>query len=263
MSPQTTVLLGRGWPELSEVFRGSGHAKVGILESIFGAAEEIGQRIAQGFLGALPQGLVRRLSDASGAEQEELAGEIRQLPAPPVKPPPAFSVERLEEEDRKASRGKLSGWSAVDWMGVSFNPGELVVVGGRPGHGKTSFLIGLLVNWLSQADRSGSEELFLFYAMEESEVRIYHRLLSLLTGWEGRGWTPNEVRDYLRDSGPPQFGAGLLNHEVLGWCRECLRRWEGSLHVVHRPSWSITEMEAHARGLAEGHAVGAILVDTL
>ena len=260
--PQTAVPLDRAWPEF-EVPSGSGGAPAGFLGSMLGAAEEFGQRIAQGFLKALPPGVTRGLLRPPGEEPEELPGEIPQLPAAPLTPPPAFSVERLEEENRKISWRKLSGWLAVDRMGVSFDPGELALVGSRPGHGKTSFLIGLLVEWLSQIDQSDSGEIFLFYAMEESEVRLYHRLLSLLTAWENRGWTPNQVRDYFRDPEPFQDVSRWPDRESLDRSRECLRRWEERLHIIYPPVWTITEMQAHARGLAEQHQLGAIFVDQL
>jgi replicative DNA helicase len=42
-----------------------------------------------------------------------------------------------------------------------------------------------------------------------------------------------------------------------------LRSWERHCFVVHRPSWTVADIAAHARSLADRHKVGAIFVDYL
>lgn len=178
--------------------------------------------------------------------------------------PPPFSVDRLEHESRVLSQGKASGWKTLDDLDVAFEPGELALLGARTGHGKTSVLIGLLLNWLS----ASTKDRFVFYSAEETELRIYHRLLALLTVEESRRngpptyahheWTPNEVRDFLRNpeglSKDPSF---------LAAARERLRGWEDRLRVVHRPLWTVDELVAHARTQANEEQVDGILVDYL
>ena len=159
--------------------------------------------------------------------------------------------------------GKVSGWKALDGLEVRFNPAELAVIAGRPGHGKTSILAGLLVEWLDSASQVGSDELYLVYSMDESEVAIYHRLVSLLTARARRGWTLHQVQDYLRDPDAAQGGRRWPDQGVLHLARERLRGWESNLHIVHRPTWTMTQMESHARSLAAGRTIGALFVDHL
>jgi replicative DNA helicase len=177
--------------------------------------------------------------------------------------PLPFSVDRLEKESRETPTGRPSGWPTLDRMDVSFNPGELAIVGARTSHGKTSFLVGLLKNW---AKAPTDEGIILFYSMEEAEVSIYHRLLSLLTGGKltGGAWSVAEVRDFLR--------GGLLSRgSDFSWspprnleaAREALRKWEGRFQIVHRPAWNVEQIETHARGIAASQKVGAVLVDYL
>ncbi|MFQ5929079.1 MAG: DnaB-like helicase C-terminal domain-containing protein [Acidobacteriota bacterium] len=236
-----------------------------VLEPFFRAAEEIGRRIAKGFLRALPKGLAHGLT-VEGSNTPELAshsaGELPRLSAQ-ILTPPTFSVDRLEEQTRAAARVKLSGWRAVDNLEVRFNSGELAVLVGRTGHGKTSVLVGLLLQWLNQATEEGTNKLFLFYSMEEPEVRIYHRLLSLLTARDGEGWTIHEIQDYFREQevrGPEQ---GCPDLQTLGAARERLRYWEESLQIICQPGWSIGEMETHAKNSAESQQISAIFVDHL
>ena len=175
--------------------------------------------------------------------------------------PLPFTVDRLEVESKETPSGKSSGWKALDVQEIFFNPGELAIVGARTGHGKTSALVGLLMNWL-QATRG--EELIVLYSAEEPEVRIYHRLLALLTGCNNDGWTVSEVRDYLR-GGFSSRGDGYQWREParLDEARDILRGLEAGLLIVHRPAWTVEEIDAHARRLANGRKVGAVLVDYL
>ena len=253
----------KSWPDLLGVFRAdpAKQLKGDILELLFGAAEEIGQRIAKGFLKALPQGFANTLLPGPTNQLEGLSQEKLELPAEIQSPPPSFHPGRLEEEGRRTPSEKSSAWQAVDSLEVRFQPGDLAVIAGRHGHGKTSMLIGLLVDWLTKASQQQTEELFLVYSIEESEVRIYHRLLSLLTAKQGRGWTLNEIQDYLRDPFQDRPGWGLSAREALQDARQCFRDWEAGLRIVYRPTWKITEIEDHARRLAEERRLGAILVD--
>lgn len=179
-------------------------------------------------------------------------------------PPPAFSVDRLDEATRKIPKGKSSGWAQLDKLEVYFNPGELAIVGARTGHGKTSFLLNLLWNWLNAS--TDPDEILIIYSAEEAEVRLYHRLLvlaSTLIDENGKGWSVNEVRDFLRE-GP------LARGQNYGWpgCnldaeKEQLRDLEDRLMIVYRPSWSCTEIAAHVRELAQHRNIGGVFVDYL
>lgn len=175
--------------------------------------------------------------------------------------PPLFSVDRLEEESKRTPTGKSSGWKALDSQEVFFNPGELSIIGARTGHGKTSALVGLLMNWLR--DTNG-KELLVLYSAEEPEVRIYHRLLALLTVKGDEGWTVPEVRDYLRGGFSSRGGEYIWkSKDRLDAARDVLRRLEDGLLIVHRSAWTVEEIDAHARTLASRRNVGAVLVDYL
>lgn len=174
--------------------------------------------------------------------------------------PPPFSVDRLEAESRKAVAGRSSGWAALDRLEVSFNPGELAVFGARTGHCKTSVLVGLLRNW---AGAAAGDELLVLYSQEEPEVRVYHRLLALLTEAPGNGWTTAEVRDYLRDPYSRGPSYGWPSPDALEKAKRTLRSWEDRLLVVSRPAWTVEDLEAHAHELADRRRVGGVLVDYL
>ena len=188
------------------------------------------------------------------------AERLASLQAQAVEPPPPFSVERLDRESSETRPGKGSGWRALDELEARFHEGELSVLGGRTGHGKTSALVGLLVNFLLAAERARTDELFVFYSAEELEVRVYHRLLAVLTAKEGAGWDSNEARDFLRDRASSAYWP---NPNTLEAAKTRLRSLESRLLVVHRPAWTVDEIAAHALDLSKERAVGAVLVDYL
>lgn len=202
-------------------------------------------------------------SRTAGRSAFEVASSLRERLAPlyarDADAPPFFDVDRLLQESRELPAGKPSGWDALDKLEARFNPGELVLLGARTGHGKTSALLCLLWNWLEMEE----DELLVLYSHEEPEARVFHRLLAIKSlSWApqpGGGWTANEARDFLRDvNSRPNWPAASLDTE-----KEQLRSYEGRLLVVHRPAWSVENLAAHALGLAERHKVGAVLVDYL
>jgi len=193
-----------------------------------------------------------------------LRSTVDKLSVSIVDEPPAFSVERLERESHALPAGKPSGWEAVDELGVQFSPGELTVVGARTGHGKTSFLVGLLANWLRKAEEEDGGELYVMYSHEEPEVRIYHRLLGLLTTEQiANAWDSNEIRDFLRAGYDSRPEYGWPSPKVLEQARERLKTWESRLLIVNRGAWDVGQIAGHTKNLKERYNVAGVLVDYL
>lgn len=233
------------------------------LEPVFRAAEERARReaIERGLDEALKAASTARAEGAEAVEvMHELKSGLSAIHARTLDHPPPFSVERLSRESRETAAGRPSGWGTLDRLDVRLNPGELAVVAGRTGHAKTSTLVGLYANWLEAEKASPCETLFPFYSLEEPELRVFHRLLALLTYQAGAPWTANEVRDYLRD---PASRRSWPDPAALAHARERLRRWEDRILVVHRPAWTVDEIDAHARQLAATREVGAVVIDYL
>lgn len=191
----------------------------------------------------------------------DLASKLTDLRSRTIEAPPAFSVDRLVQETRRTPQGISSGWKTLDRLEVVFNPGELALVGARTGHGKTTFLVNLLWKWLE----AGGDGKLVFYSSEEAEVRIFHRLVALVsTRHKSGSWTSGEVRDFLRN--PLSHGAnyhwpGSRDH-LLEHVHK-VRSFEDRLLVVHRPAWNVEDLAAHAHGLAAHDKVDAVVVDYL
>lgn len=213
----------------------------------------------------------------AGANEEEIepllsrvAGEMAARRATEKAAPLPFFVARLDEESRRQSAGKSSGWAPLDALGVRFGSGEFALIGARTGHGKTSFLVALLQRWL----REENDETLLFFSLEEPEVRIYHRLLSLGTAQEaaregvrqGRalaGWMVPQVRDWTRDARGRGELYGPPDPHWLERARDGLRSRERQLQIVSNSDWGLDDMEAYARQLSQKRVLGAVFVDYL
>ena len=174
-------------------------------------------------------------------------------------PPPPFSVDALVSELKTTPEGLVSGWSAVDALGVRFQSKELAVLGARTGHGKTSALVNLAHAWLDKK----LDGPLVFYSHEEPPELVFCRLVALLTAGETSRWTFAEVRDYLRSPRSRGDSYGWPDAKVLGRAMDRLRAAEARLHLVHRPGWSVSRISAHARELAGTRGVGAVFVDYL
>lgn len=188
-----------------------------------------------------------------------LTGRLAVLETQTEPEPEPFSEERLWRATGETRAGKLSGWSTLDELEVRFFPGELTLMGARTGHGKTTALVGLFLNFLKRAEE---DELFVFYTMEEPEVRIYHRLLSALTAEKAAGgdaWTRAAIRAWASDRTAFREYPDL---RLLDAARARVRELEDHVLVVYRPMWDVQKVAAHALALKErGARVGAVLVD--
>ena len=234
------------------------------LEEVFHAAEERGRHEA------VEKDLAALLREAEAKRKEgmdalDVAGDLAlgltHLRGRSVVAVPSFSVDRLLQETKKTPVGRKSGWAAVDEMDVTFNAGELAILGARTGHGKTTVLVGLLLNWLEE----NLDELLVFYSAEEPEVRIFHRLVAALSAKAAsNGWSAAEVRDYLRDPGSrgPEYPWPSADEDLRAVVN-MIRSVEDRLLVVHKPAWNVAELAAHAAGLAHERKVGGIVVDYL
>jgi hypothetical protein len=261
------------WSGLSEAFKGlSKPEETPISEDIpdqhgdpgeeFGgpllnAAEFFGQRIAQGFMRVLNGG---QSGNPDGSQHEALpiAGSLLQLAAQNqfTTPPPRFSVDRLEESARVSVPAKASGWTDLDSKGVRFRPGELILVGARTGHGKSSMIHGLLHNWLVL-----SEDSLLLFSLQESELQAYHRLLSLTTASQGTGVQLQELRNH-KERAPRLLD--ITQGEKLEAAKRRLRDWQQRLQIAYCPGWQVRNLEEYALQLAEEEGgLGALFVDPL
>lgn len=89
----------------------------------------------------------------------------------------APTMEAIEEGRREALLGLSTGFEEVDALTAGFKPGQLIIIGGRPGHGKTSLGMNIVEHVV--LDRGGAA---LVCTLEMSPEELAFRLLCTRAG---------------------------------------------------------------------------------
>lgn len=237
-------------------FRREEMEPIALLSSKSGYREEFEDALDEAIRSAAAS---RQSGTDAAVVARHLLDSLRTLRIPLADSPEAFSVERLERESASLGSEKSSGWKALDRLLPRFCAEELTLFATRTGHGKTSFLVNLLVNWLRAAEQAESDELFVFYSAEEPEVHLFQRLLTILASSTDR-WTIAQVRAYLQN---PSEGGEWPDLEALETARKRLSSWQDRLQLVSRPAWSLTEVEQHLHMLRKERRIGAVILDSV
>lgn len=106
-----------------------------------------------------------------------------------------------DELEGRKSAGLKVGFPKFDWLTQGFKPGNLIVLGARPGIGKTA----LALNWMLRVARAG--HFGAFFSLEMSRREIKSRLISDQGGLD--------LRSIKRDRDESKFSSiAKAHHEV-------------------------------------------------
>jgi len=149
------------------------------------------------------------------------------------------------EFDRHLAEGKLAGYKPIPtgfepldtYLGGGLAPESLIVLGGRPGAGKTIFALQAARNIAAAAKDKRTVACVVCY--EHGEVYLYHRLLCLESIQNsGMGLTMADIRRVALDADTPKAGLEKLL-DTLPAAREAWSRitqyWERLLLVKGHP----------------------------
>jgi replicative DNA helicase len=146
-----------------------------------------------------------------------------------------------QAENQSDSMGVATGFSGLDSRLLGLRGGQMVVIGARPGVGKTSFCLNLAVN---AAEAGATVALF---SLEMSKVEIAQRLLSArsmikLTDIRSANIRPNQWPQILEAT-------------------EDLRQLD--ILIDDTPGTTVTEIRAKARRMLHGKDKGIVIIDYL
>lgn len=141
------------------------------------------------------------------------------------------------------AKGVPTGYADLDKLTGGFHPGEMVVVAGRPGIGKSVLTIDVARN---AAINNGIGTIV--FSLEMSRSELVRRILSA----EGR------VRaDALGRKG------GMTDDDWTRLARRLPAIEAAPLHIVDTPNMTITAIKAKAREIAATQEIGLIVIDYL
>jgi replicative DNA helicase len=153
----------------------------------------------------------------------------------------------LEFLDKRRNTERLitgvpSGFLDLDMLTTGFQPSDLVVIAARPGMGKSSFMLSMVLNIAFE------EKLPLaIFSLEMSEEQLVLRMLSMISGVP----LQNMRKGFLSDEDW---------EKVL---RASLELSSRDIYIDDSPSLSTTELRIRSRKLKQEKGVGIIFVDYL
>lgn len=144
-------------------------------------------------------------------------------------------------ENQTAELGVKTGFPTIDSKLLGLRPGQMIVIGARPGVGKTSFALNLAVN----AAFNGAS--VAFFSLEMSKIEIAQRLLSAQSGVGLQ-----EIRSaHIQNDQWPELIRGT--DELSGL----------DIMIDDTPGTTVTEIRAKARRMLHGKKLGLVVVDYL
>lgn len=153
-----------------------------------------------------------------------------------------FEQVTTAAERKEKITGMPTGFTKLDKMTAGLKGGELIIVAGRPGMGKTAFALNVALNACAARDSPVA-----VFSLEMAKEELARRLLC------------SEARV---DGG--RMRTGMLSRE--DWTR--LTSAAGTLtnlglYIDDTPALSITELRGKARRLKSEHGLGLIVIDYL
>lgn len=146
--------------------------------------------------------------------------------------------------------GYKTGFGALDKY-TSIPSGAMTIIAGRPGHGKTTFLLNLLCNMM----REYEDKEFYFFTYEMSATIIQLNLLMIMAGKVlGDGsFSQREYKKYLREKEGTDRDIDKAIKELDGWMTS------GRLKIIDSMVYA-EELTRRMDGL-KGRPVGGIFID--
>ena len=110
-------------------------------------------------------------------------------------------MDEISEREKTHSYvvGVPSGFKLLDYYVGGFKGGHLIVLAARPGMGKTSFALNLVVNQYVGPSKSDPPKKIAIFSLEMDALEILSRMLSIASGIplesiiKGRNLTPNKL----------------------------------------------------------------------
>jgi replicative DNA helicase len=152
-----------------------------------------------------------------------------------------FDDLKKQVESGAAYQGVQTGYPKLDHMLLGMRAGQMIVIGARPGVGKTSFALNLM----TQAAEKGAS--VVFFSLEMSKAEIAQRLLS----------TRSKI-DLQKIKGAHIEGD---EWQALSLAAQDLS--ELDITIDDTPGTTVTEVRAKARRLLHGKENGIVILDYL
>lgn len=170
-----------------------------------------------------------------------------------------FVVDTLLDRIKTFGGQKTFGWNALDGREIGLNPGDLALIGGRTGHGKSTVLFNLVMHWLE----TYPDEYFVFFTYEVPPEAMLMKIIAALSRKLGsNGMSYHDVRRWIQ--GADDKITDKDDEEKLHAAIKIVHEWEKRLIVIYEPEMSVDLLAKKSREIrSDVNNIGAILVDYL
>ncbi|MBO6939150.1 MAG: replicative DNA helicase [Deltaproteobacteria bacterium] len=189
-------------------------------------------------------GELEQYLDQAEASVFSVAKQRARNPYEHVKDVVMRTFEEIHEAAKRgdAITGLSTGFDRLDKMTAGMHPGDLIIIAGRPGMGKTSFALNVGL----QACVASNEAVAIF-SLEMPKEQLVKRMLCSEARVDGTRMRTGQLH---RDDWPKLANAAGILSELPIW-------------IDDTPSISMLELRAKARRLQSEHGLGLIVVDYL
>lgn len=159
-------------------------------------------------------------------------------------------VKQLESGDQNITTGFPTGFTQLDELTTGFQPGDLVVIAGRPSMGKTALGLSMAKNAAFPDPQQGHRHdpvPVAFFSMEMSIDQLAQRILCSHTGIDS-----NRLRHRK-----------LSQQDINIMLNACADFETAPLYIDDTPGLSAMELRSKARRLKQKHDIQAIFIDYL
>lgn len=154
-------------------------------------------------------------------------------------------IDDIKEKAKQKYAGVPTGFYDLDDMVGYLQECELIIIGARPGVGKTAFALSIARNIAHRAKGK-----VLFFSLEMSEKELHERNLSAISGVSGsRIHVPQRLTE--------------ADYERIERAKEYENKLIGIIKVQDNPSVTLSSMRAEARQMQMREGLDIVIVDYL
>ena len=206
---------------------------------------------------------VRMIRDAQGLINDGdaetaialLEDRAKKLRAQAVKyESPFYSIPDYLEDEKHEPAGLKTGYDNLDKI-LSFPNGGITIIAGRPGHGKTTLMLNLMMNQIKRPENQGKT--FFFISYEQPKKQLMRRLVMMESG--------HIVDSAQMDMNYAAIGRALkfgIDHELIKNALDTLGGYIQAerLALIDHP-YFVDELAGMLKKWAGRYQIGGVYVD--